>query len=248
MNSAHIPAPSPDWCLFLDIDGTLIEFSDSPSDTRPDRELNRLLGMVDRSLGGSLALISGRSIQNLDALFSPSRFAAAGVHGVERRGASGETHRAQFTDAVLDRARASMRAFVEGNPGSILEDKGAALALHFRMAPHLEHSARRLVGAIAADLGDRFHLQEGDKVVEIKSSLANKATAIEAFLREVPFIGRTPVFLGDDVTDQDGFRAVEAHAGISIAVGDRVNAQWRLANPAAVRAWLGRVAAMGARP
>lgn len=245
MNSANIPAPSPDWCLFLDVDGTLIEFSDSPSDTRPDGGLNRLLSAIDRSLGGSLALVSGRSILSLDALFAPSRFAAAGLHGVERRGASGEMHRAQVVHAVLDRARASMRAFVERNPGSILEDKGPALALHFRMAPHLEHSVRRLLGAIAADLGERFHLQEGDKVVEIKPSLVNKATAIEAFLLEAPFLGRTPVFVGDDITDRDGFRAVESHGGVSIAVGNRVSAQWRLENSAAVRAWLERIAAMG---
>ena len=245
MRDANVPAPSANWCLFLDVDGTLIEFGDSPADTRVDDDLKRLLRAVDRNLGGSLALVSGRSIENLDAMFAPSRFAAAGLHGVERRGLSGEIQRAQFADAVLDRARASMRAFVDRNPGAILEDKGAALALHFRMTPHLEQSARRLLSGIAADLGERFHLLEGDKVVEIKPSLVNKATAIEAFLLEAPFLGRTPVFVGDDITDQDGFRAVELHGGVSIAVGDRVSAQWRLENSVAVRAWLERIAAMG---
>ncbi len=243
MNGANVPAASPAWALFLDVDGTLIEFSDSPSGTRASLELQRLLGALDRRLGGSLALVSGRSIENLDALFAPARFAAAGLHGLERRGAFGNSRVERVPDTMLDRARSAIRAFVDVNPGALLEDKGSALALHFRTAPHLEQSARRLLSGIAAELAPQFHTQEGDNVVEIKSSSATKATAVEAFMSEAPFAGRTPVFVGDDLTDRDGFRAVEARGGISVAVGDRVGAQYRLENPAAVRAWLAPLAA-----
>ncbi len=241
MNGANAPAPSPDWALFLDVDGTLIEFGDSPADTRASGELRQLLMAVERRLGGSLALVSGRSIDTLDALFAPKRYAAAGLHGGERRGAFGESRAAR--DDSLDGARLELREYVDSNRGALLEDKGSALALHYRVAPHLERSARRLLKRIVAESDGRFHIQEGDNVVEIKPGLATKAGAIDAFMSEAPFAGRLPVYVGDDITDRDGFRAVEARGGISVAVGDRVSAQYRLENPAAVRAWLAPLAA-----
>jgi trehalose 6-phosphate phosphatase len=242
--TASAPAPSRNWCLFLDVDGTLIDFTDSPSETRSDDELNALLDGVERSLDGSVALVSGRSIDSLDALFAPRRFAAAGLHGLERRAASGELHRAAVADTDLDAARRALHAFVAGNPGAALEDKGRAVALHYRGAPALERAARALLGDVAALLGERFHVQEGNMVMEIKPHRYTKATAIEAFLGESPFAGRTPVFVGDDFTDEDGFRVVEAHGGISVAVGDRVRAQRRIADPSGVREWLARIAAL----
>ncbi|HVC01573.1 MAG TPA: trehalose-phosphatase [Steroidobacteraceae bacterium] len=238
------PTPSADWCLFLDVDGTLIDFTDSPQDTRSDECLNRLLQDVERSLAGRIALVSGRGIGKLDELFAPLRFAAAGLHGAERRSASGVLHRAAIAGVDLDGAREALRAFAARCPGTRFEDKGLALALHYRAAPHFEAPARGLVRRVAAGLGAAFHIQEGNMVLEIKPSGYTKVAAIEAFLAEPPFAGHTPVFVGDDYTDCDGLRFVEASGGISVAVGDRVRAQWHLPDPTAVRDWLGRIAAL----
>ncbi|HUY83848.1 MAG TPA: trehalose-phosphatase [Steroidobacteraceae bacterium] len=245
MTANHPPAPSKDWCLFLDVDGTLLEFSGVPSPTHPDAALNRLLDGVSRGLDDRLALISGRTIDNLDALFAPRHFAAAGLHGLERRGANGERHRLEIDARELDPARTALRAFLARHPGTLLEDKGAALALHYRGAIGAEEAARTVLAGITAELGEHFHVQEGNMVMEIKPSRYTKATAIAAFLDEAPFAGRTPVFVGDDFTDLDGFRVVDALGGVSIAVGDRVQARWRIDDPPAVRAWLAGIAALG---
>lgn len=248
MMMREAPAPSPDWCLFLDVDGTLIDFSDTPSPTRPDGALNDLLDDVDRSLGGRLALVSGRTIENLDRLFTPRRFAAAGLHGLERRSATGQLHRPDDTPDGIALARPALRAFADRHPGVHLEDKGQTLALHYRGAPRAEHAVRALLARVAAQLGGEFHVQEGSQVMELKPLRHTKATAVEAFLGEEPFAGCTPVFVGDDLTDRDGFRVVERNGGISIAVGDRVRAQCRLEDTSAVRVWLRRVAAMDRSP
>ena len=238
------PPPSLEWCLFLDVDGTLLELTDSPFDTRADTELKVLLGEVAERLGGAVALVSGRSIEYLDALFAPLRLPAAGLHGVERRKASGVMHGASFVDSQLDRARVALNALVKTYPGTLLEDKGRTVAVHFRMAPQFEANVRDTVVAVASQLSGNYHIQEGNMMFEIKPRGFTKDSAIKAFMQEPPFSGRKPVFVGDDLTDQDAFKAVEDLGGISIAVGDRVHGQYRLENPAAVRAWLRDIAAL----
>jgi trehalose 6-phosphate phosphatase len=238
------PLPSLQWCLFLDVDGTLIELTESPLETHADPALKALLGDVAERLGGAVALVSGRSIEYLDALFSPLRLAAAGLHGVERRKASGDMHGASFVDTQLDRARVALEAVVIAHPGTLLEDKGRTIAVHFRMAPQSESMVLEAVRAVAAQLGSNYHIQGGNMMLEIKPRGFSKASAIKAFLHEPPFSGRKPVFVGDDLTDQDGFKSVEDQGGISIAVGDRVHGQFRLENPAAVRAWLTQISAL----
>jgi trehalose 6-phosphate phosphatase len=188
--------------------------------------------------------VSGRSIESLDALFAPLVFPAAGLHGVERRSASGERRGANYSDPALAPARLALTAFVESHPGTLLEDKGRALALHFRLAPDFEASARQAIATLVRPLAPAYHVQEGKMVLEIKPHGFTKATAIEELRREAPFAGRTPVVVGDDLTDQVGFRLVEALGGISIAVGHRVQGQWRFDNPAAVRHWLASIAAL----
>jgi trehalose 6-phosphate phosphatase len=238
------PIPSLQWCLFLDVDGTLIELTDSPLDTFADPGLKTLLSQVAERLGGALALISGRSIDYLDALFSPLRLPAAGLHGVERRKASGIMHGASFVDTQLTAARAAVNALVQAQPGTSVEDKGRTLAVHFRMAPQREAAVRQALIDIAKPLGTNYHIQEGSKVLEIKPRGFSKAAAIKAFMKEPPFSGRQPVFVGDDLTDQDGFKMVEDQRGISIAVGDRVHGQFRFETVSAVRRWLQEIAAL----
>src|SRR5665213_3368743 len=238
------PPPSLDWCLFLDVDGTLIELTDSPLESFVDAALKTLLSDVAERLGGAVALVSGRSIHRLDALFAPLRLPAAGLHGVERRKASGAMHGASFVDAQLNAARTAVQALLETHPGTSMEDKGRAIAVHYRLAPQLEASVRQALSAIAKPLGSHYHIQEGNMVLEIKPRGFSKATAIKAFMQETPFRGRKPVFVGDDLTDEDGFLMVEEYGGISIAVGDRVHGQFRVENAAAVRSWLAGIAAL----
>jgi trehalose 6-phosphate phosphatase len=239
-----LPLPSLEWCLFLDVDGTLLEFTDTPLETFADGEIKVLLGEVAERLNGAVALVSGRSIDYLDALFAPLRLPAAGLHGVERRKASGEIHGASFVDAQLDRARTALRRLVLAQPGTLLEDKGRTIAVHFRMAPQSETAVREAVRAAAAQLGSNYQIQGGHMMLEIKPRGFTKAAAIKAFMREPPFSGRKPVFVGDDLTDQDGFKTVEDQGGISIAVGDRVHGQFRAEDPAAVRTWLKTISAL----
>jgi trehalose 6-phosphate phosphatase len=238
------PSPSLEWCLFLDVDGTLVELTDTPSQTVADPEIKALLRETAERLGGAVALISGREIQTLDELFAPLRLPAAGLHGVERRKSDGAIQGAHFVDSRLDPARAAIKALVAAHPGMLMEDKDRTIAVHFRMAPQDAGIAARAVSEIAESLGTGYHVQAGDMMFEIKPRGFTKATAIEAFMNEPPFNGRHPVFVGDDLTDQDGFAFVAAAGGISIGVGDRVQAQYYLKDVAAVRAWLRGIVAL----
>jgi len=226
------------WCLFLDVDGTLLELTDTPSSTVADPQIKLLVKHAAERLGGALALVSGRTILTLDALFAPLRLAAAGQHGVERRRADGSMQGTRFIDSQLDGARESIRQLVAAYPGTLFEDKQRTIAVHFRLAPQFEQAMREAIIEIARPLGSHYHIQDGNMIFEIKPRAFSKATAIEAFMQEAPFRGRRPVFVGDDLTDQDGFSLVESQGGISIAVGNRVHGQYRLADVAAVRDWL----------
>jgi trehalose 6-phosphate phosphatase len=235
------PAPSLEWCLFLDVDGTLLELTDTPSQTVADAEIKNLLRNMASRLDGAVALISGREIRTLDQLFAPLRLPSAGLHGVERRKFDSSMQGENFVDSQLDAARAAISSLVAALPGTLLEDKERTIAVHFRMAPQYEEAVRLAVIEIAEALGENYHVQAGKMMFEIKPRGFSKATAIEAFMNELPFKGRKPVFVGDDLTDQDGFAVVEALGGISVGVGNRVRAQYCLANVAAVRAWLKRI-------
>ena len=243
------PAPSRELCLFLDIDGTLLEIADTPSAVVVDPSLTVLIAATARCLNGALALVSGRSVEAIDALFAPLVLPAAGQHGAERRSAAGVLARDQSAlDANLDPARAVLRGFVASHPGTLFEDKGRTVAVHFRLAPEHESEARRAVAAAASALGLGYETQAGNQVVEIKPKAFTKATAAEAFMGEPPFAGRIPVFVGDDLTDESGLRFAEAAGGVSIAVGDRLRGQWRMENPHEVRRWLAAIAALDAAP
>jgi trehalose 6-phosphate phosphatase len=232
------PSLAADDCLFLDLDGTLLHFSDDPTIIPADPPLLALLSGCARRVGGALAIVSGRTIADLDACFEPLRFAAAGVHGLERRGADGATTSLPVDTAGLGPARQTLAKAMEKLPMSILEDKGLSLALHWRRAPQDAPALRQIAARTLQNLGPAFRLLEGNCVVELLPRVANKGDAVRAFLREPPFRGRRPVFVGDDLTDLPGFGAARDAGGYGIAVGDRVAAEYRLADVEAVRAWL----------
>jgi trehalose 6-phosphate phosphatase len=227
------------WAVFLDVDGTLLDIADAPDRVHVHPRVLELLGALRATTSGAVALVSGRSIADLDGLFEPLELTAAGLHGAERRDASGRLH-LHAADPRLDDVRATLLLWSEAHPGTLLEDKGGALALHFRRAPEAEHAARAVVGQVLEGLGRDFVLQRGKCVLEIKPSGVSKATAIREFMEEPPFIGRRPVFVGDDVTDEDGFEYVRRQDGMAVTVGERPSehADWRLPDVAAVLEWL----------
>ncbi|MBI1966307.1 MAG: trehalose-phosphatase [Betaproteobacteria bacterium] len=238
------PRASGTWAFFLDIDGTLIEHAERPDAVRADPAVLQLLAGLRAAAGGALALISGRPVAAIDSLFSPLRFPVAGLHGVERRDALGKLHSHSIAEKPLRRAAGRLAASATRHAGLIFEDKGLALALHYRQAPQLEEVAHGIAASVAVELGDGFELQRGKMVIEIKPGGRDKGVAIEDFLREVPFHGRTPVFVGDDLTDEYGFSVVNRLGGYSIKVGaGETAARWRLADAASVRGWLVQCAA-----
>jgi trehalose 6-phosphate phosphatase len=223
--------------LFLDLDGTLAAFESVPQAVGPDTRRNGLLRRVADRLDGRLAVVSGRSIGEVDRILEGAVTAVAGLHGLERRSASGLVT-GRPPHPRLEEARAALEAFVWRRPGLTLEDKGICLALHYRGAPTLGASALALVRGLALARG--MVVQQGDCVVELRPSGPDKGDAIAAFLMEPPFIGGLPVFVGDDLTDEDGFRAAAAAGGLGVLVGRPRNtrATYVLPDVGAVIDWL----------
>ena len=181
------------------------------------------------------------------ALFAPLCFPAAGQHGVERRDAAGQLHRHEAAAELLADLRREMGQFAAANPELLLEDKGASLALHYRRAPHQEGEVRALLTALVDGSGGTFKLQPGKMVYEIKPAGRDKGAAIVEFMEEQPFRGRIPLFIGDDVTDEYGFAAVNNLGGITIKVGEGdTAAAWRVPNVDGARAWLEEYASRAA--
>jgi len=247
--NAVLPAFAPGWAIFLDIDGTLFEHVERPDAVRADPALGKLLAELTETSRGALALISGRPVAELDALFAPLRLAVAGQHGIERRDAGGNLHRHAFPQEPLRRAARELGVFASRHAGLLLEDKGHSLALHYRLAPALAGAARDAVSSALAALGPGFEMQAGKLVFEVKPGGRDKGMAIEEFMAEAPFAGHLPVFVGDDATDEHGFAIVNRIGGHSVKVGPGASiARWRLADAAAVRRWLDAyVAYAGAR-
>jgi trehalose 6-phosphate phosphatase len=245
MSETSLPAWRDDWALFLDVDGTLLELASTPTAVRVPESTTRMLSGLAARFDGAVALVSGRQIAELDRMFAPMHLPTAGVHGAERRDAEGNV-RWRVHDSSLDPARRLLAKWRLSHAGTLLEDKGAALALHFRTVPALEPAARRIVGEAVAAVGPAFHVQAGKMVLEIKAVSTGKGQAIAEFMLEEPFRGRTPVFIGDDLTDEEGFLVVDRLGGHSIAVGMErdTHARWRLRDEHEVLRWLCRGAEM----
>jgi trehalose 6-phosphate phosphatase len=243
--SRHFARPLPppldrDYALFLDIDGTLAEFAATPDEARIDEQLIRALQLLRIQHGGALALVTGRSIIDVDRMFPDLAIPVAGQHGCERRDAAGTVHLHASDPTVLKKLRELFAAFADRHPGLLLEDKGATVALHYRQLPDLAdqvHSAARSAFDAAGAQG--YRLAEGKQLVEIRPDGRDKGKAIVDFMREPPFAGRKAVFVGDDLTDEDGFAAVGAMGGWTVKVGaGRTCAHYRLPDIAAARQWL----------
>jgi trehalose 6-phosphate phosphatase len=226
--------------VFLDVDGTLLEIASTPDAVKVSGALRNTLELAAARENGALALISGRSIKELDRLFAPCLFPAAGQHGFERRNAQGRLMQPALDHEVLQRAREALSGLQLLHKGLLMEDKGAALAMHYRLAPLCESAVRKVMAELAVPLAGQFVLRAGKCVLELTPAGCSKRTAIEAFMSETPFSGRAPVFIGDDLTDEDGFAAVNELGGYSIHVGNARTsaARYHFASVSTVIAWL----------
>lgn len=242
MSAPPLPLPAPpavssDWALFLDVDGTLLDFADIPGDVRVDPDLIDVLAVLHGRLDGALALVSGRRLAQLDALFAPLTLPAVGLHGLEHREDGHQERHAR--PRALDEAVAWGQALATRYPGARVEDKGTTIALHWRAAPDAEDLLRQYADSILIELPG-YHLQPGNMVVELRPDGAHKGSAVAGMLAHPPFHGRRPVFVGDDLTDEHAFAAVNSHNGFGVLVGSRQPsaARYALHDPADVRAWL----------
>lgn len=219
LSSFNVGALRPDsLAVLLDFDGTLVPIADRPSDVRLSEKTTRILVALSSILEGALAIVSGRSIREIDQLFAPCKFPVAGSHGHERRNSRGYHRPDQFDAAALCAIVTELRAEFDREKGVIVEEKPGSVALHYRQRPDLENACREKASSITA-AHSGAHLLTGKMVVEIKLNGQTKADAVSEFMAEEPFVGRTPLYAGDDVTDEDAFRAVSALQGTSIKIG-----------------------------
>lgn len=228
--------------IFLDVDGTLLEFASRPQDISLPPGLVDMLAVLQRRL--PVALVSGRRLEDLDRLFAPLVLPMAGQHGAERRAATGRALRSDVAQAPLTAAARQLQRWALAHPGALVEDKSMSVALHYRRAPELAAAAAEVTANIAAALGAAFTIVAGNMVYEIRPSNCDKGRAIAAFLTEAPFTGCVPVFVGDDATDEDGFAYVNSVGGHSIRVGGGPTlARYRIETVTEVLAWLAHYAA-----
>jgi trehalose 6-phosphate phosphatase len=235
------PAPPPALdpsrtALFLDLDGTLAPIAHEPDAVVPSTELTRLLKSASLRLHGRLAVISGRSLEDIDRILEGVVTPAAAVHGLVRRNGKGAIL-TQPPHPGLNFARASLERLGERR-GILLEDKRLALAVHYRKAPEAEEAVLLACRNIAATTG--LVLQLGSMVAELRTPGADKGDSVRAFMAEQPFAGAVPVFVGDDLTDEDGFNAVATLGGYGVLVGEarETAARCRLPDVEAVLGWL----------
>ncbi|MDE2092161.1 MAG: trehalose-phosphatase [Gammaproteobacteria bacterium] len=233
-----LPKPRADLAFFLDVDGTLLPIAETPAAVSPSATVCALLSKLMAVSSGAVALISGRSLAELDRLFCGQHFPAAGQHGSERRDARGKVTRVESHVVALGALRALMQELTQSDARLLLEDKGMSLALHYRRAPE---RGLELLDKIRQALNGypQFKLQPGKMVLEVRPAGISKAHAVQAFMSETPFLHHVPVFIGDDVTDEDGFAVVNQLGGISIKVGSGSSiAHYRATGTDAVRHWL----------
>jgi len=220
--------------LFLDIDGTLLDLAAKPDQVVVPPELPGVLAALSAHFNGALALISGRTLSDIDGLF-PGGGDAAGSHGAEWRRAG-----MVKASAAVGPELHALAVGAETLPGILVERKPLAVALHYRDAPHLAAQVRGLAKNAVAAAPVALRMLEGKSVIEVVPANADKGAAISRFMTCPPFAGRRPLFIGDDVTDESGFAAVNRLGGLSIHVGGNTNsvASRKIASPTAVRRWL----------
>jgi trehalose 6-phosphate phosphatase len=228
---------APQTALFLDFDGTLVDIADHPDDVEVAHSLPPLIEALSRGLGGRLALVSGRSLAALENLLGPLDVAMAGSHGGEFRPTGGsEVH--PLADPIPADIVDELSRFAEANGGLLVEPKPFSIAVHYRHHPEARDALLACAQAIATERG--LKVKHGKQVVELVMPGSDKGSAVSRFMEHGEFAGTVPLFVGDDVTDEDAFRAVVQFGGSGVLVGPlrETAARWHLEDVTAVHEWL----------
>jgi trehalose 6-phosphate phosphatase len=248
--SPHLP-PAPDLAdetgisLFLDFDGTLVDIASRHDAVVVEPSLGRLVATLAERLNGRVAVVSGRSaadiLSYLGIAGTDTPFAIGGSHGLELRWRDGRAEAPDRPDGLAE-AIAAFRLLADAHPGVVVEEKPYGAALHYRQAPDAGPACDALAERVAEGTG--FSIQHGKMVVELRALGADKGDAVRRFMAEAPMAGTRPIFVGDDLTDEAGFRAAGELGGWGILVGGPrpTAARYRLADVGEVHAWLGGVA------
>ncbi len=242
-----LPKPQADWALFLDFDGTLVEIAERPEGIELGADLSNLLAELEDTLGGALAVVTGRAIEQFDAFLNGAVKVVAGHHGHELRTPDGTIRQQDIPREALDRIRRELETFVTTHPGLLLEVKGRSLALHFRQMPELEDACDKISRRLAARFGKELFVLDGKMVREIRAAGHDKGDAVASLMTLAPFSGRSPVYAGDDTTDEDAFAVVNKMGGVTIKVGNgKTCARHRVPSVNALRHWLGEFKTLSA--
>src|SRR5947208_7701507 len=226
--------------ILLDIDGTLLDLMPTPREVWVPPGLAKTLNRLLARTNGALALVSGRSLNDIDLIFAPELFPAVGGHGAEMRIAADSEAVASHAPPMDKELKRRLAAIARLSPGILLEDKGYSLALHYRLAPHAEKAIYAAVSLIRADLPNApIEVLPGKAVCEIKHSGFTKATGVLELMNHAPFKGRRPIFIGDDVTDEAVFGIMPDLGGLAFSVGRRATGVAdHFDEPRDVREWL----------
>ncbi|HTV34638.1 MAG TPA: trehalose-phosphatase [Methylocella sp.] len=232
-------APPSATAYFFDVDGTLLNIKPQPEDVVADDDLRNLLLRLMSAANGALAFVSGRRIDDIDRIFKPLTFPSIGLHGMECRYPNGSLSRGDNPAIAL--VRPAIADFVAARSGLRLEDKGEAIAVHFRQAPEYGGEVGLFLESLAK--GSDLSVQPGKMVAELKHRGSDKATGIATLLAVPPFFGRRPIFFGDDLTDESGFAFINAQGGHSVRIGDAglTKALYHVPTPAALLSMLQRL-------
>ena len=221
--------------LFLDIDGTLVEFAATPDEVVVPPTLRPLLERLSSDLDGAFAVVTGRPIESADRLFRPTHFTMAGLHGGEFR--CNGVHEDVPAPYAPWSWKEAARALADANPGVAYEEKRLGFSIHYREAPEKGPIVTEAIEAVMQRDNPGFHLLHANMALEIRPDGIDKGHAIRHFMRMPQFAGRMPVFFGDDTTDDDGFRVLKDYGGVGVVVGHRrpPEASYTVRDPAAMR-------------
>jgi trehalose 6-phosphate phosphatase len=228
-----------EWAWFFDVDGTLVELAPTPSSVVVHGDLTPAIALLHDLSGGAVSIITGRSISDVESLLDLPDVAVSGQHGLELRSADGTLTSRKVRIVPLRMIAQELKNVAGMHPGLIVEEKGMSIALHYRLAPRSASYAHSLMKALKEKYAPEFVIQKGKRVVELKPAGTDKGIVIRQLMESAPFNGRIPVFVGDDVTDEAGFRVVNEMNGYSIKVGaGPTAARYRIPGVTKLREWL----------